>query len=342
MSDVLPREESLAAVPPVPPVPPAPRAPAAERGLGDYARALWAGRRTVLVAMLATAAVAAALSFVLPPQYEAVTLIIPVPTTRGLSGIEQLAARGADLRIGVGGQQSSALMYPEIVKSRHLLETVLMMMVPGGPEGQDVPLIDIVQRSGRGLRRTELAVKKLRENVDAVLNRRTGVLSIRVRARSPKVASHVANALYTLLQDFVVNSTSTQAGANCRFIEGRLKETRADLASAENRLRGFREDNLRIGNSPRLLLRQARLVRGVRTQEEIFLTLTRRYELAKVDEQRDVPVLNVLDTATTPASRSSPKRGRMVLFGLILGTVMGAGLVLARPRFAKHGGCQHV
>jgi uncharacterized protein involved in exopolysaccharide biosynthesis len=142
----------------------------------------------------------------------------------------------------------------------------------------------------------------------------------------------VANALSELLQDFTVHSFTSQAGENRRFIEGRLKEVQGDLTHAEEQVRAFRERNLRIGNSPRLLLEEGRLARALREQEEIYLTLRRQYELAKVQEHRDVPVLNVLDAAVNPTLRSAPRRGLVAALGTLLGLAMSLGMVLVRER----------
>jgi uncharacterized protein involved in exopolysaccharide biosynthesis len=70
----------------------------------------------------------------------------------------------------------------------------------------------------------------------------------------------------------------------------------------------------------------------VRVQEEVFLTLTREYELARVDEHRDVPVVNTIDVAIVPASRMWPRRGLLTALGGLFGLVAGAALVLVRPR----------
>jgi tyrosine-protein kinase Etk/Wzc len=122
---------------------------------------------------------------------------------------------------------------------------------------------------------------------------------------------------------------NTQAGANRRFVEARLAETRRDLARAEDALRAFREDNLR-GSSPRVLTAEARLARETRTQEEVMLTLTRQYEISRVEEQKNVPVINVLDPAVPPAFRSAPRRGALTALGLLLSLACGVAWALVR------------
>jgi uncharacterized protein involved in exopolysaccharide biosynthesis len=75
---------------------------------------------------------------------------------------------------------------------------------------------------------------------------------------------------------------------------------------------------MRIGNSPRLALEEARLNRAVREQEEIYLSVSREFELAKIQENRDVPLLAMLDSAVPPIKRYWPRRSLFALVGLFL------------------------
>ncbi len=309
-----------------------PGTPPLERTLGQVAAVLWKRRTLVIRSALAAAVAAALLSLALPPTYEAVTTVIPVPEQRSTGGLEVTSARLEGLGLLTSAGSMRFMIYPDIARSRELLERILVMRFPAGRQTRPVQLMDILQPRGRGALRQELAVRKLRRQVDAVVDRRTGLLTIRVRARAPGVAAGVANALVALLQEFSVRTMAGNATENRRFIEGRLAETRVDLARSEGALRAFRESNLRIGNSPRLQLELSRRVRDTQAQEEIFLALTRQYELARLDEHRDVPVLNVLDPARAPASRSAPRRGMMTMMGFVLGVALGGAVALGQSR----------
>ena len=55
-------------------------------------------------------------------------------------------------------------------------------------------------------------------------------------------------------------------------------------------------------------------------------------EKARIDERRDVPLIGVLDPASPPAFRSSPRRLLLVAVGLALGVMLGTVWTLAGPR----------
>jgi uncharacterized protein involved in exopolysaccharide biosynthesis len=300
---------------------------------GALAR-LWP-RRWRLALLAAGGAVAAfALSFLLPPVYEASVTLMEAQSSGSNAMSPQLGLMEQQFGLRLGTGTSGVSTYPEIVRSRQLLTRVLGQRFPTA-RNHPVLLLDRLTRPALLARRLDLGVRRLRRLVDPALDRRTGILIVRVSLDDPVLAAAVATATCAALQDIVVHSMNTQAGANRRFIEARVAEARRDLARAEDALRAFRENNLR-GSSPRVLTAEARLARETRTQEEIMLTLTRQYEISRVEEQKNVPVINVLDPAVPPAFRSAPRRSVLATLGLLLSLVCGVAWVLMRePEAAK-------
>ncbi len=74
-----------------------------------------------------------------------------------------------------------------------------------------------------------------------------------------------------------------------------------------------------------------RLVREVKYQEVMMELLARQFELARVDESKEAPLIQVLDPARPPERRSSPKRTLLVLLSA------GAALLLAAAAALVHG-----
>lgn len=285
---------------------------------------LWPRRVRIGAFALGGAAVAVAVAFVLPPTYVASLAILEAPKAGGGSTLEQLGLSSELLGLKPGSG-SSALTYPDILRSRRLLESLLARSF-ATRDGRAHRLADWIAPGKPSPRRAERAVERLRDRFDIAIDRRTNLLRLGVSDRDPVLAAAVANAAAAQLQDLLLHAMETQAGANRRFIEGRLGEARAELVVAEARLRDFREANRHVDGSPRLLLELGRLARETRTREEVVIALTRQFEIARVEENRDVPVLNVIDPAVPPASAAAPRKAPMAIGGLLLGLALGAAL----------------
>lgn len=60
-----------------------------------------------------------------------------------------------------------------------------------------------------------------------------------------------------------------------------------------------------------------RRTRDLKYAETIHQLLAQQYQMAKVDEAQNAPILQVLDAAIPPEKRSSPKRTQMVLMAIV-------------------------
>jgi capsule polysaccharide export protein KpsE/RkpR len=85
-----------------------------------------------------------------------------------------------------------------------------------------------------------------------------------------------------------------------------------------------------IRRLPLLGVPYADLYRETKVQEAIFETLTQQYELAKVQEAKEVPSVKVLDPASIPESRSFPPRLLIMAVSAFLFGWLGVGWVLGK------------
>lgn len=69
---------------------------------------------------------------------------------------------------------------------------------------------------------------------------------------------------------------------------------------------------------PELGLQLARLSREAKIQEKVFELLTSQYELAKIEEAKDVNTIQVLDRAVPPDRKSKPKRSVIVVLSVVV------------------------
>ena len=88
-----------------------------------------------------------------------------------------------------------------------------------------------------------------------------------------------------------------------------------------------------IRKLPLLGVTYADLYRRTKIQETVLETLTRQYEMAKVQEAKEIPTVKVLDSAIVPDKRSFPPRLAIIFFGTVLALGAAAGWVLGNQRW---------
>ena len=88
-----------------------------------------------------------------------------------------------------------------------------------------------------------------------------------------------------------------------------------------------------IRKLPLLGVTYADLYRQTKIQETVYELLTQQYELAKVEEAKEIPTVKVLDAAIVPTKKTFPPRAAIVILGTMLGTTMAIAWVLAKTRW---------
>jgi capsule polysaccharide export protein KpsE/RkpR len=88
-----------------------------------------------------------------------------------------------------------------------------------------------------------------------------------------------------------------------------------------------------IRQLPLLGVNYADLYRNTKVQEAIFETLTKEYELAKVEEAKETPSVKVIDPANVPEKKSYPHRFLIVLTGVFFAFLFGVTWTLGRAHW---------
>jgi hypothetical protein len=72
------------------------------------------------------------------------------------------------------------------------------------------------------------------------------------------------------------------------------------------------------GKVPEVGLEYARRYRDVKYHEMLFEILAKQYEAAKIDEGKNAPIVQVVDTAVPPDKKSGPPRTLIVMLSTLL------------------------
>jgi len=164
-------------------------------------------------------------------------------------------------------------------------------------------------------------------------DKKTGVISLITKFEDPKLSHDFNVAVFEELNNTLLHKMRFKASENRKFIEERLSEIKGDLKRSEEILLRFQQQN-RSGDDPSIKLQEGRLLREVTINQELALQLQKQYELAKIEEARDIPLLDVIESPRRALRHSKP-RFKMVLAigfagGIILGLLSALGVDLWR------------
>jgi uncharacterized protein involved in exopolysaccharide biosynthesis len=158
------------------------------------------------------------------------------------------------------------------------------------------------------------AVEQLRDDMSVFVVRETGIVRLTVSAGNPSVSEQVAQRILELLNEFNLEARQSRALEEGRFISGRVTEAQAELLGAEGALQEFLRQNRDFRNSPELQFDHDRMQREVAMRQEVYTSLLRAQEEARIDAVRDTPLLTVIES---PIGAAEPDGRRIVLRTLL-------------------------
>ena len=296
--------------------------------------------RLVVGVPLALAFVVGLVGLLRPREYTSGASFMP---NQASSSNTALAGIAAQFGVNIGAQAgNSPEFYADLLNSHDLLRSAVLsgyVSSEGRAAAADSGAAssagsrDLVQiwevSAGDSARSVEKAITLLGRRMTVGVRSQTGVVEVAVQTRDASLSRQIAARLIDLVNTFNLETRQSQAGAQRRFIEGRLQVSRRQLLQSEDSLQAFLEHNRSYQNSPELQFEESRLQRHVDLRQQVYTSLAQSYEQARIDEVRTTPVITVVDPPELPAR---PDRRHLFLYvgiALVLGGIVGIVLAFA-------------
>lgn len=329
--------------PPYPSPGPAPRS-AEEVSLLELLTPLVRWWKLVLGIPIIFGLIAGLVSLSLPWVYTAETTLTPVATSgsglgsSALAGVAGLAGL-LGVSAGAGGSLSPDFI-AAVLKSREVLTTTLESRFHDrSAKDEERPLLDILHAEGRTQpARLNQGVRKLAKAVQTKVDRSTGMVTLMITARDPALAAEIANQMRGILNSFNLEQRQMQSREQARFTGERLTEAEAELRQAEAAQLRFLQANREYRGAPLLEFEAARLQRAVDLRQEVYVSLVKAYDEARISEVRDTPVIATIDSAVAPDHPSAPRPVLNTAIGILVGGVVAFILVFLLEQRARTAG----
>jgi len=242
---------------------------------------------------------------------------------------------GTSGRIDTFEDNVTSEYYTEVLKSSPFLERIANKKFFSRKLGEEVDLISYYQiEADNETERLIKATRVIGGGLELSTARTTKVVSLSYSSGEPELSAAIVNAFLEELIKYNQDIRDTKSKQNREFIEERLEENRKLLKKAEAELADFTTKNKKIV-TPDLEIELDRLKRNVKVQEEVYVMLKKQLELAKIEEQEKKPVIEIIENASVPLHKSSPKTKRSVILAGFVSLFLFSGLAFVLEYISK-------
>jgi uncharacterized protein involved in exopolysaccharide biosynthesis len=288
-------------------------------------------RGKILAAGAAGAVLMAATGLLFPRQWEARSAFTSFQSGGALPGGLSALTQQLGVQLPQGGDGATPLFYASLIRTRGLVRALLAQPSPyADTSARDLGAILGVSERLSGALRREATVDKVLKAMTVELNRENGIVSVGVRTPDPQVSLWINTSLLQLIDTYFGGIRRTRAGSERRFADEQRMIARREVRAAEEALDAFLRSNKNYSNSPTLTTEFERLSRETSLRQSVYSSLEQAFYKARLDEVRDTPTISVIEQPVKPAKPVSRFIALRLLFGLVLGAVVTALVLVAQ------------
>ncbi len=275
-----------------------------------------------------------AASVIIPPVYRSKASFIANSSSTSklqgaLGGASGLGGIVSQLGGSVGGDPSeSPNFYVHLLASRELLTRLLESEFPNprtDAPNDSATLLSILRiRNADPQRQMELGVKQMTKSMTTGMDAKTNLVWFSVDARWAELSSEISNQLIHLVSTFDREIRVSRAKSLREFLQMRHDSAQSALRQAEENQRIFYERNRGfVGGSPALKFEEQRITREVDLASDLYVSLDRQLEVARIDEINNAALITVVDSAIVPRKALWPRYWVTLLTAAALGLLIG-------------------
>lgn len=272
------------------------------------------------------------------PRYLATSKFVVKTSEDNAAGQLRNLAALAGINVGGGSSINPDAVFGELLKDDEFLENILRKKWSTGRDSFDIPSlwhlsVDTLEPDWR-YRLSKQQVEKLRDGGFLKLEKTksTGISMLKTLFTDPVLATQVNFYVLKLFNEFMVRDQVTQAGEKRKFIADRIGEIERDLRRSEEQLVDFQMKNKNVTIAT-VMMEQMRLRRNMDIDQELYLQLKKQFEIVKIEEKNDQPVIQLISKPVVPVNPFKPNRKLVMFAALVAGILAGLTLIVGQYTF---------
>lgn len=167
-------------------------------------------------------------------------------------------------------------------------------------------------------------VKAIDKNVTCGVDKKTGVITIKVTDQNPVIAAKMADTVKTRLQNFITDYRTSKARVDLEYNKKIAAKTKARYEKARKLYAEFSDANQDIILES-VRQRQTELENEMQLQYNAYTQVAAQLLAAEAKVQEETPAFTTLKSATVPILKAGPQRAKMciifVFFAFLFTTV---------------------
>jgi len=275
----------------------------------EIVRTMLRRRKWFMAIVGTTVAATIAVMLLTPNRYTSHAIILPSGKTQDLSALKAMAG----LVGGAGmSDETSSTLYPVILRSHLVADSVLRHEYSFNRNGQDTTLTlsEFIEEDD-----SDNLYRALAGMTSISSNKRTAEITVAVETEVPEFSRQIVSEYISQLENYNLHSRRSKAKERIAYLSRELSSRLDSLTHSEDALSNFQESNRNWANTtdPFILKQLLRLKREVEIKTKTYAFLIQEHEIARLDAQKDIPIVRVLDKATLPTQKSGPFRSITVI-----------------------------
>ncbi|MBF0431221.1 MAG: hypothetical protein HQK83_08090 [Fibrobacteria bacterium] len=273
-------------------------------------------------------------------QYESVLTLVQNQADKQGSALSRLGGLASSFGFGGGGLVNETEKYEDFIQSRNFAEKLSEETFLLKGDSIPLPLYKILDPelqkddSNFAIKKTNNVVGHMKENFTIEI-RKNGIIKMTTLTPYPDLSAKLLNKTAELFDAFYRDYQGKKSLEMRKFVEKRALDLEKKLRLSEEQLKVFKEKNQAVVQSPRLMLEMERIKRQISLDMKLFMTVKTELEMAKINEQKSIPILKVLDPAIPCSSPKTPNKRLILVSSIAVGMAIAFLLVFLKEYYRK-------